>query len=101
MKEKQKQKNTQEATLEENTQTKEETELIKLKEGFSKIIEKHNLKDQKKAKASADYLTKDRRNKINVEIFARKSGLNVTEAKVFLTFILKGIKFKEEHIDKK
>ena len=80
---------------------REGIDLNRLKEEFGKVIVKYNLKDEKKAKEIADYLTRDRKNRISSEGFARKFRMDLRDAKVFLSFIVKGLEFKEKHLDEK
>jgi hypothetical protein len=84
-----------------DSEEKKEVELGMLKEEFGKVILKYNLKDEKRTQEIADYLTKDRKNRISAEGFARKFRMDIRDAKVFLSFIVKGIEFKERRVDKK
>lgn len=71
------------------------------KKNFMYIIKKYNLDEPKKAEEISKYLTQTKINNISVSNFAQKFGLEKHEAEVFLSFIYKGIEFKEEYIDKK
>jgi len=71
------------------------------KKEFDKIIKKYNLADEEKADEIAKFLTDNKRKEISAEVFAQLFGMQEKEAKIFLSFIEKGIKFKKKHIDKK
>ncbi len=75
-------------------------DLEKHKLEFDKIIKKYNLFEEHKAKQIATFLTKDN-NKVDSLQFAKLFNMSNNEAKLFLSFIHKGIKFKEQHLDKK
>lgn len=67
------------------------------KEKFLQIVKKYNLDDKQKAQDIANYLVSGKT--ISVDDFANKFSINETDSKLFLNFISKGIKYKEEHID--
>ncbi len=69
------------------------------KKKFEKIVLKYSLNQPEKAEEIAKFLTKG--NTVSVKEFATLFAIQEDEAKTFLSFIDKGIKFKEEHIDKK
>lgn len=71
------------------------------KKNFMYIIKKYNLDEPKKAEEISKYLTQGKINNISISSFAEKFGLEKYEAEIFLSFIYKGIEFKEEYIDKK
>lgn len=71
------------------------------KEEFDKIIEKYDLSSDKKAEQISNYLTKHPKGVISVEDFANIFDMEENEAVIFLSFIQKGLKFKEKNIDKK
>ena len=71
------------------------------KQEFDKIIEKYNLKDEEKAEEIANFLINSNKDKVSAEEFAKLFAMTKKEAMIFLSFIGKGIKFKEEHMDNK
>jgi len=73
-------------------------ELQKHKEEFENIVKKYKLDEQDKAQEIANFLTKG--NSISYKEFATLFAMSEDEAKTFLSFIQKGIEYKEEHIDK-
>lgn len=70
------------------------------KKEFDKIIEKYGFKDEQKAGEIADFLTKHEKDKVSVKEFATLFNMDEHDAITFLGFIHKGLRFKEEHIDK-
>ena len=65
------------------------------KKKFEKVIEKYNLAD--KAEEVAKYILKHQ--DVSVKEFSTLFAMEEEDAKVFLSFIDVGIKFKEKHID--
>ncbi|MBD3164792.1 hypothetical protein GF323_06350 [Candidatus Woesearchaeota archaeon] len=74
--------------------------LKKHKEEFERIIRKYNLKEKEKAAEIADFLTKSHGKKISAKEFAKLFGMSEQEAVIFLSWIQKGIKFKEENMNR-
>jgi Fic family protein len=74
-------------------------DIARHKEEFDKIIEKYDLSDDKKAEQISNYLTKNPKGTISVEDFANIFDMEEDEVITFLSFIQKGLKFKEKHID--
>lgn len=72
-------------------------ELGKHKEEFEKIVKKYDLTEEGTAQDIANFLTSQ--SVVSYEEFAKKFGMDSEDAKIFLSFIHKGIQFKEEHID--
>ncbi len=70
----------------------------KHKEAFDKIIQKYGLDEESKASEIADFLTG--RDKISAREFAELFAMDEHDAVIFLSWIHKGIRFKEENIDK-
>ncbi len=70
------------------------------KKDFQEIIEKYNLSGKDKAEEIARFLTKSENSVVDSHEFAILFSMTETEAETFLSFISKGIQFKEEHIDK-
>lgn len=68
------------------------------KKAFDAIIEKYNLKTEKKSTEIAELLTHGT-DGVNAGEFAAKFGMDVQEAIVFLEWIKVGIKFKQETLD--
>ena len=66
---------------------------------FKDIVKKYNLQDENKAQEIANYISKSET--ISSEEFSKKYNIEHEDAKKFLKFLHKGIKFKEEHLDKK
>jgi hypothetical protein len=73
-------------------------DLEKHKQEFENIIKKYNLSSQEKANEIAIFLTK---NEIDIKEFATLFNMDKEDAIIFLSFIQKGIEYKEKHIDKK
>jgi len=71
------------------------------REEFKNIISKYNLMTQERATEIANFLTSQKGGAVSAEEFAKKYNMESHEAYIFLSFIQKGIKFKEEHLDKK
>lgn len=71
------------------------------KNKFEKIVEKYNLKDESKAGEIANFLTKARQEKVSAKEFSKLFNMDEEDAVVFLSFIQRGLEFKENHIDKK
>ncbi len=67
------------------------------KEAFDKVIKKYNLSDEQKAGEIADFLTKQKENIVSVKEFSTCFAIEEADAEVFLSFILRGIKFKENN----
>lgn len=76
-------------------------DLEKHKKEFEEIIKKYRLFTTEKAQEIGAFLTKNKGQKVSVEVFANKYSMTQQEAKIFLSFIQKGIEFKEKHLDKK
>tara|TARA_Y100000310_G_scaffold334803_1_gene415379 strand:- start:925 stop:1146 length:222 start_codon:yes stop_codon:yes gene_type:complete len=70
-------------------------DLKKHKEEFDKIILKYNLSDHDKAEEIAVFLTDAKKKGTSASEFAKLFNMEVEEATIFLSFIEKGIKFKE------
>ena len=70
-------------------------ELKQHKQEFDKIISKYNLSDQDKAEKIATFLTDSKKESVSPKEFAKLFKMEVEEATIFLSFIEKGIQFKE------
>ena len=79
----------------------EKKHLEEHREEFKKIISKYNLMTQDKAEGIAKFLIGSESGNVSVKDFAEKYLMDEHEAYIFLSFIHKGIKFKEDHLDKK
>ena len=75
--------------------------LKKHKEEFQKIIEKYSLVDEAKAEEIANFLTKNKQKEVSAKEFANLFTMTEKEAVIFLSWIEKGIKFRELHLNKK
>jgi len=71
---------------------------IEHKKEFDKIIEKYNFNEEGKAEELAAYLTKQHGKIISTKEFSTLFAITEDEAKTFLSFIEKGIKFKENNL---
>ena len=76
-------------------------EIEEHRDEFLKIIDKYSLQEEDKAEEIAVFLTSGDGKEVSAREFASKFGMSVDEAVIFLSFIHKGVKFKEENIDKK
>lgn len=68
------------------------------KKEFDKIIKKYNLNEEQKAEEISTYLTKHHGKIVSVEEFANLFAMTKDEAKIFLSFIEKGIRFREKNL---
>jgi hypothetical protein len=68
------------------------------KKAFDAIIQKYNLQTDEKSTEIAELLTSGT-DKVTAPEFAKKFGMDVEEAVVFLEWINTGVKFKEQTID--
>lgn len=75
-------------------------DIEKHRDEFLSIIEKYNLQDADKAEEIAVFLTKTSGGKVDSDEFAKSFAMDEYEAKIFLSFIHKGIQFKEKHMTK-
>lgn len=73
-------------------------DLKKHKQEFERVVKKYNLSSQEKASEIANFLTK---NEIDLEEFSTLFNMEKKDAIIFLSFIQKGVEFKEQHLDKK
>lgn len=71
------------------------------KKAFDMIIQKYGLAEDKKAEKISNYITKHPEGKIHAKEFAEIFEMDEKEAMMFLSYIMKGIQFKENHIDNK
>lgn len=76
-------------------------ELEKHKEDFKNIVSKYGLSHEDKAYEIARFLTKAEGGVVSALEFSILFGMTESEAETFLSFIDKGLRFKEEHLDKK
>ena len=63
---------------------------------FKNIIKKYSLDKKEKADEIATFLTKAAQNKVSAKEFAALFSMTEKEAVVFLSFIEKGIKLKDQ-----
>ena len=66
---------------------------------FERIAEKYGLKNEKKADEIAEFLTTHKSGPLSVAEFAKLFAMEEEDARIFLTFIDRGLRFKEQHID--
>lgn len=69
------------------------------KKQFEEIVKKYNLFQEQKAKKIATFLTTKKESKISLKDFSDRFNIEEKDAVIFLSFIQKGIQFKEKHID--
>ena len=67
---------------------------------YLEIIKKYNLSDDKKAEEISTYLTNDHGKIISAKEFSVLFAMEEKDAEIFLSFIQKGIGFKQAHLDK-
>ncbi len=72
-------------------------DIAKHNEEFLKIIDKYGLAEERKAEEIAHFLT--RKKEISAKEFSELFAMTQEEAAIFVSFIEKGIRFKESHID--
>ncbi len=68
---------------------------------FLEVIKKYGLDEEENADKVADILTDKSRGRIAPGEFAGEFGMSTEEAMVFLSFVEKGLTFKELHMDGK
>lgn len=71
------------------------------KEAFEKIAHKYDLRNEEKAGEIADFLVSHPAGKVSAPEFAKLFAMSEEEAETFLSFIDRGLRFKEQHIDQK
>lgn len=71
------------------------------KRRFEAIADKYDLKNEEKAGEIADFLVTHPAGVVSAHEFAKLFAMTKEEAETFLTFIDKGLRFKEAHIDRK
>ncbi|MCF7798326.1 hypothetical protein K9M74_00315 [Candidatus Woesearchaeota archaeon] len=76
-------------------------ELLNHKKDFERIVTTYNLDDEVTAGKIADFMFSHPQGLVSVSDFAEEFSLPEKEAHIFLSFILKGLQFKEDVIDKK
>ncbi len=76
-------------------------DIQKHKEAFDKILDKYDLRSEEKADEIANFLTSHSDSLVSLDEFARLFAMSKEEAHIFLSFVARGLKFKEEHLDKK
>jgi hypothetical protein len=67
---------------------------------FEAIAEKYGLRSEEKAGEIADFLVSRARGKVSSEEFSVLFGMSEEEAVVFLSFIDRGLRFKEGSSDR-
>ena len=65
---------------------------------FARVVKENDLDSPDKAEEVAHYITSGT---VSAADFGKKFGISEEDAKAFLDFVMKGVKFKEEHIDGK
>lgn len=76
-------------------------DILSHKQAFERIAEKYSLKSEEKAGEIADFLVKRHGKELSAKEFANLFSMEVKDAAIFLSFIERGIQFKERHIDGK
>lgn len=76
-------------------------DIQKHKEAFDNILAKYNLRSEEKAEEIATFLTNQKEGVVSLDEFASLFGMQKEEAHIFLSFVARGLKFKEEHMDNK
>ncbi|MCA9495790.1 MAG: hypothetical protein KC589_02515 [Nanoarchaeota archaeon] len=74
-------------------------DLEKHKEEFERVVKKYKFFEKEMAEQLSKHLLKE--GGVKLHEFAEHFKMDKMDAKIFLSFIEKGIKFKEDHIDKK
>jgi predicted HTH domain antitoxin len=74
-------------------------EVIEHKKKFDEIVRKYKLFEEKKAEEISIFLTKSK--VVSRGEFATLFNMDINDADIFLSFIHKGIIFKEQNIDNK
>jgi len=69
------------------------------KQAFDDIIKRYNLSDDQKAGEVADFLTKQKETVVSIEEFSKYFAMEEDDARIFLSFIMRGIRFKEDNLD--
>ena len=62
---------------------------------FERIAERYGLRSEERAGAIADFLTKHSSGVVCAEEFSVLFGMSAEKARVFLSFIERGVRFKE------
>ena len=70
--------------------------LKKHKEEFDRIIKKYDLDSEDKAGEIADFLTKNHGKQVSAKEFAELFAMDEHDSVIFLSWIQKGIDFKEK-----
>jgi len=84
---------------EDDQLTFEETKIRMHKVAFDNVFEKYNhLKSDENASAIADFLLKNSGKPVSREEFADRFGMTEDEAGIVLSWIERGIKFKEQYL---
>ncbi|MBN1274969.1 hypothetical protein JXA12_01630 [Candidatus Woesearchaeota archaeon] len=68
---------------------------------FEAIAERHGLKNEEQAGRIADFLVSHPAGKVSAPEFSEEFGMSEEEAVVFLSFIDRGLRFKERVVDRK
>lgn len=69
------------------------------KRRFDEIITKYGLDEESKAGEVADFLTRHDKPSVSAGEFAKLFGMEEEEAVTFLSFIERGLRFKQDHLD--
>lgn len=75
-------------------------QLQRQKQAFDAIVKKYHLDDEKTADAIADFILTQSEGFVSLDVFAKRFAMPVDDAKLFLSFIQKGLRFKEDVLDK-
>ena len=67
---------------------------------FETIAAKYGLKTEEKAGEIADFLVSHPAGKVSAKAFAEQFGMSEDEAILFLSFVDKGLRFKEGVVDR-
>lgn len=66
---------------------------------FKEIVQKYGLDHEKTAEQISHFLTKSDRSSVSAHEFSTLFGMDDEEAILFLSFIDKGLRFKEQNMD--
>ena len=65
---------------------------------FKDIIQKYHLDEKNKAEEISNFLTKSNQKSVSAKEFAKLFAMTEKEAVIFLSFIERGIKFREKNL---
>lgn len=74
-------------------------DIFEHKKEFDRIIKLYGLDDAQKAQEITDYIL-SKQGKLSLSEFSNHFAMTQEDAKTFISFIAKGVEFKQEVIDK-